>query len=198
MENITKVLSELQRKVKVPKNQRNNFGNYNYRSCEDILEAVKPHLPEGVVIVITDKIVKLGERYYVKAKATISDGKEEIHTVAYARESQEKRGMDLAQITGATSSYARKYALNGLLMIDDVKDADTQDNTEKAVAKPKDARKDKIKELLLDLGHEPKTIKEAQDIVLQLTEAEFKPENFDDIISKLSILVDEKDAKLEQ
>ena len=198
MENITKVLSELQRKVKVPKNQRNNFGNYNYRSCEDILEAVKPHLPEGVVIVITDKIVKLGERYYVKAKATISDGKEEIHTVAYARESQEKRGMDLAQITGATSSYARKYALNGLLMIDDVRDADTQDNTEKAVAKPKDARKDKIKELLLDLGHEPKTIKEAQDIVLQLTEAEFKPENFDDIISKLSILVDEKDAKLEQ
>jgi len=198
MENITKVLSELQRKVKVPKNQRNNFGNYNYRSCEDILEAVKPHLPEGVVIVITDKIVKLGERYYVKAKATISDGKEEIHTVAYARESQEKRGMDLAQITGATSSYARKYALNGLLMIDDVRDADTQDNTEKAVAKPKDARKDKIKELLLDLGHEPKTVKEANDIVLQLTEAEFKLENFDDIISKLSILVDEKDAKLEQ
>jgi len=198
MENINKVLSELQRKVKVPKNQRNNFGNYNYRSCEDILEAVKPHLPEGVTLVITDELVMVGDRYYVKATARLENGNDSIGTTAYARESLTKKGMDDSQITGATSSYARKYALNGLLMIDDVKDADTQDNTEKAVAKPKDARKDKIKELLLDLGHEPKTIKEAQDIVLQLTEAEFKPENFDDIISKLSILVDEKDAKLEQ
>lgn len=119
---LTKVQSEL----KAPKNQRNNFGNYNYRSCEDIVESVKPLLAkQGLALVITDDITLVGERYYVKATATITDGENEITTTAFAREPLDKKGMDESQITGASSSYARKYALNGLLAIDDTKDADS-------------------------------------------------------------------------
>lgn len=121
-------LSRIQKTLKVAKNQRNTFGNYNYRSCEDILEAVKPLL-EGCTLVISDEVVCVGARYYVKAEVTLGDGKAGIVATAYARESEEKKGMDSAQITGAASSYARKYALNGLFAIDDTKDADTQDNT---------------------------------------------------------------------
>jgi hypothetical protein len=121
-------LAEIQQTLKAPKNQKNSFGNYNYRSCEDILEAVKPLLG-AVYLTISDEIVLIGDRYYVKATATISDGKESISNSAYARESLEKKGMDASQVTGATSSYARKYALNGLFAIDDTKDADTMDNS---------------------------------------------------------------------
>jgi hypothetical protein len=120
-------LSKIQKELKAPKNQRNTFGNYNYRSCEDILEAVKPLL-DDIILTVQDEIVLIGSRYYVKATAELSDGKEKIQGVAYAREAEIKKGMDESQITGAASSYARKYALNGLFLIDDTKDADSMDN----------------------------------------------------------------------
>ena len=131
MEFIEKIVA-IQSELKAPKGQYNSFGKYNYRSCEDILEGVKPLLAKhGLVLTIQDSIDLIGDRFYVKATATITDGKDEISTSAYARESLDKKGMDASQVTGATSSYARKYALNGLLAIDDTKDADTMDNNKK-------------------------------------------------------------------
>lgn len=135
-------LIEIQSKLKAPKNQRNNFGNYNYRSCEDILEAVKPLLQEvKLSLIISDEIINVGERFYVKATARLFDdiGKEIAQTNAVAREEENKKGMDASQLTGSTSSYARKYALNGLFAIDDTKDADaTNTHDKKPVAKSKD------------------------------------------------------------
>lgn len=124
-----KRLLEIQRRLKAPKNQRNNFGKYNYRSAEDILEAVKPLLMEqGLLLMLNDEVVLIGDRYYIKATATITDGAEfQVTNTAYARESETKTGMDASQITGTASSYARKYCLNGLLLIDDNKDADTDE-----------------------------------------------------------------------
>nr|DAI96587.1 MAG TPA: ERF superfamily protein [Caudoviricetes sp.] len=119
-----KKLWTIQQTLNAPKNQRNNFGGYSYRSAEDILEAVKPLL-QNVTLTLNDEIILIGERYYVKATATLSDGEDAIAVTAYAREEENKRGMDASQLTGATSSYARKYALNGLFCIDDAKDADT-------------------------------------------------------------------------
>ena len=132
MEFIEKIVA-IQSELKAPKGQYNSFGKYNYRSCEDILEGVKPLLAKhGLVLTIQDSIDLIGDRFYVKATATITDGKEQLSTSAYARESLDKKGMDASQVTGATSSYARKYALNGLLCIDDTKDADTMDNSKKS------------------------------------------------------------------
>lgn len=133
MEFIEKIVA-IQSELKAPKGQYNSFGKYNYRSCEDILEGAKPLLAKyGLVLTIRDGIELIGDRFYVKATATITDGKEQLSTEAYARESADKKGMDASQVTGATSSYARKYALNGLLAIDDTKDADTMDNSKKPV-----------------------------------------------------------------
>ena len=116
----------IQMDLKAPKGQMNKFGGYKYRSCEDIFEAVKPLLAKhGLVLRTTDELVQIGERYYVKATAILTDGTETIENVAYAREEETKKGMDGSQITGASSSYARKYALNGLFLIDDVKDSDS-------------------------------------------------------------------------
>lgn len=124
----------VQSELKAPKGQYNSFGKYNYRSCEDILEGVKPLLNKyGLYLTINDAVELIGDRYYIKATATLSDGDNCISTSAYARESLDKKGMDSSQVTGATSSYARKYALNGLLCIDDTKDADTMDNSKKPV-----------------------------------------------------------------
>jgi hypothetical protein len=120
--------------MKVPKEHRNNFGNYNYRNAEDILEALKPIcLKENVLPNVTDEIIYVGNRYYIKAVATLTDieDKTSIFSIGYAREDETKKGMDVAQITGSASSYARKYALNGLLCLDDTKDADYSDNTNK-------------------------------------------------------------------
>ena len=128
METTAEVLSYLQKQLKAPKAQKNNFGNYNYRSCEDILEAVKPLLPEGYSILMADNINHVGDRFYVEASARLFRGVDDfIEVKSYARESDVKKGMDAAQITGASSSYARKYALSGLLAIDDTKDADQDD-----------------------------------------------------------------------
>lgn len=116
-------LAEIQRTLKAPKGQTNTFGKYKYRSCEDILEAVKPLLGD-LAIIINDDVVCVGERVYVKATATLTDGEHEVSATAFARESLNKKGMDDSQITGTASSYSRKYALNGLLLIDDTKDSD--------------------------------------------------------------------------
>jgi hypothetical protein len=117
------VLNKIQKELKAPKGQHNAFGNYNYRSCEDILEAVKPLLGKAILTLCDDMVI-LGDRFYVKATVTIADGDKSFSVSAFARESLDKKGMDTAQITGAASSYARKYALNGLFCIDDTKDAD--------------------------------------------------------------------------
>lgn len=123
---LIKKIAAIQSELKAPKGQYNSFGKYSYRSCEDILESVKPLLAKhGLVLTIQDSIELIGDRYYVKAIAMITDGNENISAMAYARESDNKKGMDESQITGATSSYARKYALNGLFCIDDTKDADS-------------------------------------------------------------------------
>ena len=127
---INQKLLNIQTELKAPKGQKNKFGNYMYRSCEDILEAVKPLLKENkVTLQLTDEIVFLGNRYYIKATAILKDTEEEtkVENTAYARESETKKGMDDSQITGTASSYARKYALNGLFCIDDTKDADTNE-----------------------------------------------------------------------
>ena len=121
-------LAFIQKELKAPKGQRNTFGNYNYRSCEDIVEAVKPLL-ETAILTLSDEIVMLGNRFYLKATAKLTVEAESIEVHGFARESEDKKGMDSAQITGAASSYARKYALNGLFAIDDTKDADTMENT---------------------------------------------------------------------
>lgn len=125
-------LQKIQSELKAPKGQMNKFGNYKYRSCEDIVEAVKPILKDhSASLTISDDIVIVGDRYYVKATAVIKiEGGEVYSTTAFAREPLAKKGMDEAQITGSTSSYARKYALNGLLAIDDTKDPDTMDNSQ--------------------------------------------------------------------
>lgn len=124
-------LIKIQNELNVPKSQFNSFGNYYYRSCEDILEAVKPLLKkEGLLMTITDEIVEVGGRNYVKATVKLSDGTKELTYSAYAREEETKKGMDGSQITGASSSYARKYALNGLFLIDDTKDSDATNKGE--------------------------------------------------------------------
>ena len=135
-----KELITIQAELKAPKNQRNEYGNYNYRSAEDILEAVKKILPKvECYLTITDNIEVFGERVYVAATATLtnSEGKS-VSTKAYAREAAARGGQDVSQITGSTSSYARKYALNGLFCIDDTKDPDatnTHGKDEKEVKK---------------------------------------------------------------
>lgn len=127
---ITETLQQIQSELKAPKSQFNKFGGYNYRNCEDILEAVKPLLAKHhAAVILTDDIKQVGDRYYIEATATLYAGGENIGVKALAREEDTKKGMDGSQITGSASSYARKYALNGLFAIDDTKDADTPQNT---------------------------------------------------------------------
>lgn len=120
-------LHKIQKHLRVTKNNKNNFGNYTYRNAEDILSEVKPLLEEGIVLLLTEKIELIGDRYYVKSTAILTDGTDKIENCAYARESLDKKGMDAAQITGASTSYARKYALGGLFLLDDNKDYDAMD-----------------------------------------------------------------------
>ncbi len=129
MKNLIAKMVKIQSELKAPKNQTNAFGKYKYRSCEDIIEAVKPLLArEGLYMSISDKVTFRGDsqngRFYVESTVSITDGEFTVQTCASARESFDKKGMDDAQQTGATSSYARKYALNGCFGIDDTKDAD--------------------------------------------------------------------------
>ncbi|MGO5051449.1 ERF family protein [Lachnospiraceae bacterium LCP25S3_G4] len=130
--NVYEKLLKVQSELKAPKNQYNKFGNFNYRNCEDIQEGAKPLLKEvGAVLIIDDDLVQIGDRFYVKATATFIDieSSEKVSNSAFAREELTKKGMDASQVTGATSSYARKYALNGLFCIDDSKDSDSDEST---------------------------------------------------------------------
>ena len=149
-------LASVQSELKVPKDLYNNFGRYNYRSAEGILEALKPLLKKnGLALKLSDEVVQIGSRFYVMATATVTDVETGLSTdvTAYAREDETKKGMDGSQITGTASSYARKYALNGLFLIDDTKDNDTDENhnERKARAKKADADRqdmlDKIRQL---------------------------------------------------
>lgn len=138
-------LINIQKKLKAPKGNYNSFGGYKYRSCEDILEAVKPLLAEeDCTLTLSDEIVQVGDRYYVKATACFSDGSSYQKTYAYAREDAAKKGMDGSQITGTASSYARKYALNGLFLIDDTKDADTEEHAKTVKKAAEKAEKEEL------------------------------------------------------
>lgn len=137
MANVREKLAAVQKVLKAPKNQYNSFGKYAYRSCEDILEAAKPLCIEnGLILTISDDIVAVGERYYIKATAAVTDVQdgEKVECSGIAREAEERKGMDSSQVTGSTSSYARKYALNGLFSIDDTKDADATNDHGKGKA----------------------------------------------------------------
>lgn len=141
-----KLLNKIQLELKAPKGQYNSFGKYYYRNCEDILEAVKPLLGEGTLI-LEDEVVNIGNHNYVKATAYLKEGEEVVSASAYAREAVDQKGMNDSQITGSTSSYARKYALNGLFCIDDTKDSDatnTHDKGTKSVMKTEVAGLTKI------------------------------------------------------
>ena len=146
---IKEKLVAIQQELKAPKGQFNDYGKYRYRSCEDILEAVKPLLAKNkVILTISDDIVAVGDRIYVKAVATLSDVECEsaIINTAWAREEETKKGMDGAQITGTASSYARKYCLNGLFLIDDTKDADTNEFHKTTTEAPAKAEKKPVTE----------------------------------------------------
>lgn len=144
MDSIKKKLIDIQQKLKAPKGQYNSFGKYKYRSCEDILEAVKPLLVKnGLALVMNDEVVQIGDRYYIMAEAKLIDENEASFAVrAYAREDETKKGMDGSQVTGAASSYARKYALSGLFAIDDTKDADAYNDPDIVMSKPVATKKD--------------------------------------------------------
>jgi len=171
-----KRLAEIQQNLKAPKGQFNKFGGYNYRSCEDILSAVKPLLGD-LVLTVNDEMVMHGDRFYIKATASITDGENTISATGFAREAEAKKGMDASQITGTASSYARKYALNGLLAIDDTKDADTRkpdDNTEqvkslRAVIKGLDS--DKRKDVEAWIGKKYGDIEQMPSDVIERLEA---------------------------
>lgn len=170
---LNKILSKIQAGLKAPKGQLNKFGNYHYRSCEDIVEAVKPLLHgEDVALLMSDEIVQVGTRIYVKATVTISHGESNISVTAYAREAEDKKGMDDSQITGAASSYARKYALNGLFAIDDTKDADTDEH--KAVTG--DSSKGKTPAVEPEMGGStpPTPTKDGDTVILYIEEIKRK------------------------
>lgn len=152
MENLSLVAKvvKVQAELKAPKGQFNKFGNYKYRSCEDIVESVKPLLNQyGIMLNLSDEMVLIGERYYIKAVAGLTDGTDVIQSVAYAREPKDLKGMSESQITGTASSYARKYALNGLLAIDDTKDADTEEFANQTGQEPKEEPKATPKQVQL-------------------------------------------------
>lgn len=138
-------LQAVQFAMKAPKNLYNSFGKYNYRNAESILEAFKPYGKEyGLALIVSDEVVEIGGRVYVKASAMlydVNDGAQHIENTAYARESDEKKGMDASQITGTASSYARKYALNGLFLLDDTKDADSDEYHRQTTEQPKKSEK---------------------------------------------------------
>ena len=149
MSELYKKVQEIQTHLKAPKNLYNSFGRYKYRNAEGICEAVKPLLAEhGLILTLSDELVAVGERYYVKATATIcSNAEEKLSVSAFARESFDKKGMDDSQITGTASSYARKYALNGLFLLDDTKDADTDEYSNENNRKMEIVSKEQLEEL---------------------------------------------------
>lgn len=193
-DDINRRLLAVQSKLKAPKGQYNSFGKYSYRNQEDILESVKPLLKEEeLLLVISDKIVRIGERFYVKSEACVFLANESIRAFGYAREASDKKGMDDSQITGAASSYARKYALNGLFCIDDTKDADSDESTSESKPKtaatgappnpthtPSEKQLTTIRGMMVQVGYSKekrdevlarvKTFQQASDLISQLRE----------------------------
>ena len=196
-----KKLIRIQETLKAPKNQTNNFGKYKYRSCEDILEAVKPLLAkEELLMLISDQVVNIGNKNYVKATATIIDGDKQISVSAYAREAETRKGMDDSQLTGSTSSYARKYALNGLFLIDDTKDADTNENRSETEPKIEEVKEIQIKRN--EIAIRIKTLRPDLDISKyrgfiktktgETYDDKTGEKTIDEILEKLEVLVSEK------
>lgn len=182
---LTTHLAKIQRELKAPKGQFNKFGNYKYRSCEDILEAVKQVLPNDCAVSISDEIVMIGDRYYVKATATLMTPQSPFSCTAYAREEESKKGMDGAQVTGAASSYARKYALNGLFAIDDTKDSDATNNHGKEkVETPKD-----LMSTCLDMASKVPDEALKAKVIQSLTQAKGNDKELERIFKKLKVIV---------
>lgn len=200
--NVYEKLLQVQTKLNAPKNRQNKFGGYSYRSCEDILEAVKPLLAEvKAIILIKDAIVQIGERYYVYAQAFFYDLESKDGTCnmvsadAYAREPEEKKGADPAMVTGASSSYARKYALNALLLIDDAKDPDT--NEYQAEAEAKAAKHPKPKKTEPDVLDEYVTDAQLEVLERLLKRADVEPSKFNSIYG-LAVLSELPAAKYDE
>ena len=187
-EKLVSLIAEL----KAPKGQWNDYGGYHYRSGEDILEAVKPlALKYGLLPTLSDEIVMIGERYYVKAVASITDGNSSHQALGYARESQVKKGMDESQITGTASSYARKYAMNGLYLIDDTKDTDTNEykNQQEKGNQKKNQKKQNNQQEKLVNGQQLATLKdEARKI------SELAGNDPDDVLNKLNQMLNIQDT----
>lgn len=208
-------LLKVQTKLNAPKNRQNKFGGYSYRSCEDILEAVKPLLAEvKAIIKLTDNIMMIGDRIYVNATAWFVDvdTDEMISADAFAREPADKKGMDAAQITGTASSYARKYALNGLLLIDDAKDPDTDEykieqDAKAAKAEPKPKKKvdasdlDKfvndgqLKTLEMLIGRAGVSAEKFCQIFGLTIMSELPADKYDDAVKKLEVAIKTKEGK---
>lgn len=210
--NIYEKLLEIQTELKAPKNQYNSFGNYNYRNVEDILEAVKPLCKKNkCTLILSDSVINIGDRYYIQSTARLLDIEklESIEVNGLARESLEKKGMDSSQITGATSSYARKYALNGLFNIDDTKDADLDEMTKKTIktVTEQDVKKvnntlDSIKEkqkifaLAKEIGLKPDATQiEISSFIFSKTKLALEDKNYKEIISRLEIIKQENGSK---
>ena len=168
MKDINRKLMAVQQQLRAPKSQYNEFNKFNYRNAEDILEAVKPILAtQGLTLVLSDQMEYIGERYYIKATATLSDGEDTITATAYAREDESRAGMSESQVTGCSSSYARKYCLNGLFCIDDGKDSDSFNNRKEqpsqhqpaqpAETKPQKTNRDILTEFCAEMKTEPMT-----------------------------------------
>lgn len=204
--NVYMKLLQVQTELNAPKNRINKFGNYSYRSCEDILEAVKPILKKvGASIKLTDMISQFGDRYYVNATAFFVDIEtgEVVSSDAFAREQDDKKGMDAAQVTGTSSSYARKYALNGLLLIDDAKDPDTDEyriesdaKAEKSQKSDKKPAKKVAKEVDASVLDEFVTNEQLKTLEMLLARAEVTAEKFNSIYG-LTLLSELPSAKYE-
>lgn len=187
-----KILQKVQTELKAPKDQFNSFGGFKYRSAEGILEAVKPILANhGLTLTLSDEVVCVGDHNYIKATATVMKDGESLSVSAYAREPESKKGMDSAQITGAASSYARKYALNGLFLIDDTKDPDTdQYRLQGQNTPPETLSQEKVKALVslvmkkkgLDRKQASQFIK---DYTGKATSADLTPEDFVKVVQEV-------------
>ena len=187
-----KVLQKIQSELKANKGQFNKFGGYAYRSCEDILEAAKPVLAKyGASIILSDEIVLIGDRYYVKATATIRTEDDFESVCAYAREEVARKGFDVSQITGSASSYARKYALSGLFALDDTKDADTMDNRQETAPQ---AHKPTANKLVIARVKKCKSEKELTDLWHKLQEE--MGDNFADVKQVYTVVFAQRKAEL--
>ena len=196
MNNVYLKLVKVQNELKAPKSQFNKFGNYAYRNCEDILEALKPLLNEVKAIVnISDEIVLVGERYYVKATVKFIDAEtgEVVEASAMAREEESKKGMDSSQLTGSTSSYARKYALNGLFAIDDTKDADTTNTHDKGNVKSlSEAQLKRMYAIGKNAGYENSKVDSMINQKYNKKACDMTKEEYDNVVEGLQKIVDAK------